>query len=444
MQVDARGVVLRGASPFARDQYDLAVRQFQSYVGDPVATLDAALADSPHFPAAHVFKALALVTAAEKSLLPAIRDCLQAARRDAQDGSVRDRMLLAAAERLAAGDWHAGSLQLDHVLAEHPRDIVALQTGHIMDFYRGDAANLRNRVERVLPHWNPDTPGYGFVLGMQAFGLEEMNQYAQAEAAGRRALELEPRDGWAVHAVTHVMEMQGRIDEGAAWLTGREADWAPDNAFAFHNFWHLALFQLDAARYDDALALYDRHVHPAPAQLALTLVDATALLWRLYLERVDVGDRFVRVAEEWEARLHTDRGFYAFNDVHAMLAFAATGRTAAIERQHANLALAASGTDANAAMSYDVGMPLAQAIEAFGYGHYAEAVDLIEPVRPIAHRFGGSHAQRDLVTLTLIEAALRSGMPRRAQYYIAERLAARPDNRWGLRLARRAAALAMH
>ena len=64
----------------------------------------------------------------------------------------------------------------------------------------------------------------------------------------------------------------------------------------------------------------------------LTLLDATALLWRLRLESVDVGDRFEVVADEWEARLDQDRGFYAFNDVHAMLAFVATGRVRRIER----------------------------------------------------------------------------------------------------------------
>ena len=85
-------------------------------------------------------------------------------------------------------------------------------------------------------------------------------------------------------------------------------------------------------------------MHPGPAQFVLSLIDATALLWRLRLENVDVGRRFDGVADEWEARLDQDRAFYAFNDVHAMLAFAAAGRTAAIERLAANLALAAAGT----------------------------------------------------------------------------------------------------
>ena len=59
-------------------------------------------------------------------------------------------------------------------------------------------------------------------------------------------------------------------------------------------------------------------------------------------------------------------------------------------------------------------------------GRYADAIAAIEPVRDIAHRFGGSHAQRDLLTLTLIEAALRAGDGVRARHYTAERLVHKP------------------
>jgi hypothetical protein len=47
-------------------------------------------------------------------------------------------------------------------------------------------------------------------------------------------------------------------------------------------------------------------------------------------------------------------------------------------------------------------------------------------VRNSAHRFGGSHAQRDLLDLTLIEAALRDGQPGLASALAAERAAVRP------------------
>jgi tetratricopeptide (TPR) repeat protein len=317
--------------------------------------------------------------------------------------------------------------------------VLALQSAHLLDFFRGDALNLRNRVSRVLPHWDRSMPGYSYVLGMHAFGLEEMNQYPQAEAEARRALEIEPRDGWAVHAATHVMEMQGRIDEGIAWLESRQQDWAPENAFAYHNWWHLALFYLDGARYDRVLKLYDEGVHPEPAQIALTLVDAAALLWRLYLERVDLGTRFEAVADEWERQLDSEAGYYAFNDFHAAMAFAACGRSQPLGRVQEALVRTAQGDNALASMAREVGIPLVAAIEAFGAGDYGRAIARMEPVRDAANRFGGSHAQRDLITLTLIEAALRSGDRARAKHYLAERRVLKSDNsRWGARLEARA------
>jgi hypothetical protein len=65
-------------------------------------------------------------------------------------------------------------------------------------------------------------------------------------------------------------------------------------------------------------------------------------------------------------------------------------------------------------------------------------------VRDIAHRFGRSHAQRDVLTLRLIEAALRSGDAARARHYVAERLVHKPKSAWGQRLAGRAEALAQY
>ncbi|MBK7333241.1 MAG: hypothetical protein IPI87_13195 [Betaproteobacteria bacterium] len=162
---------------------------------------------------------------------------------------------------------------------------------------------------------------------------------------------------------------------------------APDNGFAFHNFWHLALFHLDGADHAKALELYDRAVHPGPAQMLLTLVDATALLWRLVLDGADVGPRFGEVADEWESKLDGEGGNYAFNDLHAALAFAATGRDAAMARLLQHVARAAESTGTNGAMEREVGMPLIRAIAAYGRGWFDEAADLIAPVRDIAHRF---------------------------------------------------------
>jgi hypothetical protein len=84
--------------------------------------------------------------------------------------------------------------------------------------------------------------------------------------------------------------------------------------------------------------------------------------------------------------------------------------------------------DDNAMFTRDVGRPLTLAIKAFGEGAYAEAVRLLRPIRNIAARFGGSHAQRDLLDLTLIEAAFRSNQSRLASALVAERIDAKPSS----------------
>lgn len=439
MRHDARGVPVSAGRSESLQHYETALRQFQSYVGDPIATLDTALTEDPEFVTGHLMKGLVLYTVGERKYRPTIEACLGAADQRAEAANERERTLMQALRQLLSAQWNDACRTLDRILMQYPRDALALQSAHLMDFFRGDALNLRSRVTRVLPHWDSALPGYSYLLGMHAFGLEEMNQYPQAEAEARRALEIEPRDGWAVHAGTHVMEMQGRIGEGIAWLESRRGDWAPDNAFAFHNWWHLALFYLDGAQYDKVLALYDSDIHPERSQIVLSLVDATALLWRLYLEGVDTGARFDAVAAEWEQQLADEAGFYAFNDFHAAMAFAACGRGKSLAFVKDALARTAQGSDDLARMAREVGIALAEAVEAFSFARYAQAIDRMEPVRDIASRFGGSHAQRDLITLTLIEAALRGGDRARANHYLAERRVLKSDaSRWGSRLQARA------
>ncbi|MGH6609933.1 MAG: tetratricopeptide repeat protein [Burkholderiaceae bacterium] len=430
---DIRNMPASTDSAGALSHFEAALKQFHTYTGDPLATMQLALQADPEFALAHLFNAFAIFTASEQRYLPAVRESVAKAAALQAKMNARERGLLIAAQLLCDGKWRDASRAFDSVLVDYPRDALALQTAHLMDFFQGDALNLRNRIARVLPHWDESVPGYSYVLGMHAFGFEECNQYADAERTGRRALDIEPRDGWAVHAVTHVMEMQGRIGEGIQWLTSRETDWAPDNMFAPHNWWHLALFNVDQGNYDAALDLFDQKLVGPQMDMILVLIDATAMLWRLQLEGVNVGDRFERVADIWQAKLDDEAGFYAFNDAHAMLSFAATSRDKEIVKLRRAMRAAAKDEASNAAMTREIGLPVVEGIEAFADARYGDALAAIEPVRDIANRFGGSHAQRDLLTLTMIEASIRNGDQRRAKHYIAERQMMKPTQ-WSERL----------
>jgi len=434
MTPDARGLSQATHDTGALAQYEQALVAFQTYRGDPLAPLEEAITRDPGFTGAHIAKALILMTFLERRYARDAAAALERAQPLLAGASPRDRALAGAARRLVDGDWHGGVAALDRLLADYPRDALALQVAHLMDFYRCDALNLRNRVSRVLPHWSAHVPGYAYVLGMHAFGLEECNQYPEAEVTGRRALQLAADDSWAIHAVAHVMEMQGRIDEGVAWLESRRGAWAaPENGFAYHNAWHLALFHLDRADHRAVLGLFDEWL-AGGGPMALSRVDATAMLWRLMLEGVDVGARLEPIADAWEAEIDAQGGYYAFNDFHAALALAQAGRAQSLERLRNVLHRAAGADDANGAMTREVALGACEAAIALCAGRAGVAVEHLVEVRDRASRFGGSHAQRDLLTLTLIEAARRSGASRLAAHYAAERVVHRPGNRWGQRL----------
>ncbi len=237
MLTDRQGNTLSNATPEVVALFDQAVEAFNIYRGDPVALVDSALAAAPDFAMAHILKAYLFGFATEPEATVEAKEIT--ARAKALPLNEREKSHVAALDLLLDGGWTAAALALDTHNVRFPRDLVALQAGHLTDFYRANARNIRDRIARALPHWSPDVPGYSFMLGMHAFGLEETGDYARAEEAGRQAIDLQPLDCWAHHAVAHVMEMQGRAEDGVGWMIAREPYWSgEDNFFKVHNWWH--------------------------------------------------------------------------------------------------------------------------------------------------------------------------------------------------------------
>ncbi len=423
---DKRGNPISHGSQQAIDALDQACDLLHAYQADPLAAVDRIIADHPDFAMAHAFRAGALATATDKAFEAELIKSVEAAEALASKANDRERMHIAAARAWLDGDWERAIERWGGASIAHPRDLLALQLAHVGDFFLGHSHMLRDRVARVLPHWNRDVPGYGFVEGMYAFGLEEAGDYAQAEARGREAIALNKQDGWAVHAVTHVLEMQGRAEEGAAFLADGANEWAPNSTFAFHLWWHQALFHLDADDAPAALQLFDEKISAAGFGQALELLDGSSLLWRLSLLGHDVGDRWDDVAEKWQTRI--DDAHYAFNDVNAMMAFVGADKREAQKRQIETSKRAAAGSGTVAMMSREIGVPACEGLAAFGQGNYAQAIELLLPLRAKANRFGGSHAQRDMFSWTLTEAAIRVGNRALADALVAERLSWKPQS----------------
>ncbi|WP_439519895.1 tetratricopeptide repeat protein [Hydrogenophaga sp.] len=415
---DLRGEALSTAHASSAAAYNQTLDLLNSFRADPVAALAPALEQDPDFISGHLLMgAMMLATYDPQMNAPALASLHQAAASPLAP-TAREQSLHAALRVWAEGDMKEGSRRLDRHLFDHPRDLLALQLAHTADLALGQTTMLRDRIARVLPAWNESDAGYGYVLGMQAFGLEECHAYEQAEEVGRRAVALQPHDTWAIHAVAHVCEMQGRAADGIQWMNATRATWEANNGLAVHNHWHLALMHLARGEHAAALALYDQAVVPSPTALALDLADASALLWRLAMRGVDVGPRWASLAQRWRAQGLF--GAVGFLDVHAGVSFAAAGDREGLTQLARAAAAAQERPGAHAEWSA-VAIPALDGVAAMAAGEHARCVDLLLPVLPVAQALGGSHAQRDLLALTAQEAARRSGQHAVVQALQAQR-----------------------
>lgn len=432
---NALGIAHTGASDQSMRHYEAALRGFQQMAGDPVRDLNKAIELSPDFTMAYVARNWMCLVGTDPGPRQMVRDGIEALRK--LPANAAEKAHVEASAICANGEMRAAARMLEDIAADNPHDILAIQIGQLLDLMLGETRMLRDRPARAFRHWSADMPGYSSMLAMMSFGHEENGDYARAEKCGREAIRLDPRDSWAQHAVAHVYEMQGRTEDGLAWMLDDHERWSVDNFMAVHNWWHTALYHLELDNIVEVLRLYDGPIYGAKSELAYDMIDASALLWRLTLRRIDVGDRWQALADNWEKI--ADQTEVAFNDGHAMMAFVGAGRTKAVEKlvKSQENAFKAPG-DYHARMAA-VGRSVSEGIIAFGAGDYDLAVEDLRAARAKANHWGGSHAQRDVIDLTLIEAALRSGQTSIARALTAERAEAKPDLRSTAMLVQRAA-----
>jgi len=379
------------SSPECVALVDEAVAQYLSLSGDPVSLLLRASRADADAPLPHaLLAALYLLGSNSAARAPAVLAARAAAARAVRAGACapREAALALAVEAACAARWRFACQVLEAQLARAPGDALLLRVAHDLYFFLGDSRNLRDGVARAFQSWEPTMPHYGRVCGMLAFGLEETGAYERAEELAMTALTLDPADAWAAHAATHVYEMAARREDGERFLRETEDGWAGAALFARHIHWHWALFHAAAggarayrqaiARYDSAIAAGaggpssgegggggSAAVAAAKAAAeavradALTLVDATSLLWRLQLMHHPLAllppadglpapsaeaapaplalaagapgapapfTRWHDLADRWRESLRRQLAgerVYAFNDVHAVMAASA-------------------------------------------------------------------------------------------------------------------------
>ena len=439
MTRDAQGNEVSGATPEAARHIDAGVRGFTTGHGDPLADFDAARRAAPGCAMGHIGKAWIMVLANDTGFAEAARPLLQVAR--GLTLGDRERGHLAALTHAIEGQRASGVAVLDRLLMSYPHDLLAHFAAMLMDAFLGRFPLAAERSARALPRWSKAQPGYGILLSFHGFGLEEAGDYGRAEAVSRTAAELEPLSYWPHHAVSHVLEMMGRPEEGLDWMEAREPLWStPEHGGQVHIWWHKALFHVELGQFDKAMAIYDGPVMATQRPVAISQTNPPALLWRLEMLGCDAGDRWAKLAELWQGR--ADGRYCVFCDIHAAMAELRSGQDAAFEQRLAAVKATASDGSERAPIFRDIGAPVLQGLAAFHRRNYAEAVEHLLPARFDLWKMGGSKAQRDIIDWTLTEAATRAGQRDIAVSLAHERMDSRPNSAPNRRFLQRAEALA--
>ncbi|PAV89894.1 hypothetical protein WR25_15211 [Diploscapter pachys] len=296
----------------------------------------------------------------------------------------------------------------EQILKDHPNDLMALKFAHDAYFFMGDAQSKRDSVKRVIDKWKPDEPCYSYLHGMLAFGLEECEEYREAEKHALQALSLNRFDCWATHARAHVLEMEARWKEGQLFMQQTENDWKPGWIIAPHNYWHFSLFFIEGKDFETPLTLFDNEINRRLKKSGsmLDMVDAVSLLWRLEMEGVNVGEKWREIPD---MSAHLDDHTIVFNDVHFGPLLSRRGEVENENHLYESLKKYTNCSDEdNAKICQLVGLSLYEGMMAFEREKYELAAEKMLPIRQHIYRIGGSNAQRDIFTQTLIHACILS------------------------------------
>ena len=416
---DRYGLPLSTPSAGAAEHYQNGMDRLLSYGAGADQAFAAAVEADPGFALAHAGRALFALFQGDGATA---KTAVERARTLAAGATRRERQHVEALVTIVGGEGARGLGLIEEHVKEFPRDALLVNQAASTIGLSGRADREQYRVafvERLASDYGEDW-WFQSALG---FGYHEVGRYAESRRLSELSLRQYPGNANASHNIAHVcyetVDNAGGIATLSKWLEGYDR-LAP---FHCHLAWHLALFELQSGRPDEALAIYERDI-AGSTNPRLAMIDGTALLWRFGLYEFPTGPLPWRHLADLAARV-TRPGF-VFGDIHAALAYASIGDAAAISALIAGLeALDARGHP----IARAVVLPLVRGTVAYASGDYAGALDHLEPVDGQIHRVGGSHAQWELFEETMVACQLRLGRVDDAARLLRRRLAFRPSPR---------------
>ena len=343
---------------------------------------------------------------------------LKTAKKYLATATEREKLYVGAVDAWAQGDVDRAVAYHEELAEKFPRDLVSVQIGQYHYFNLGDSQGLLKLIEKVLPANDENH----YIHGMLAFGLEQCHRLSEAEAAGRKATEMNRHDPWAHHAVAHVLETQGRIEEGIDWMESLSDTWEKIGTFYTHNWWHTALYYLDKEDIPKALDLYDHQIWGrASKEYSQCQIDAISFLLRLELRGVDVGTRWQEIG--LTGRIHEH--ILGYLDLHYIYALTRAGQDELVDEMLKSIQAYSDAKSYIRKTWAEVALPAARGMVAHARGDWSTTVAALSAALPRLHETGGSHAQRDLFEQVYLDALLRLEDNHQARAVLEKRAAAR-------------------
>jgi tetratricopeptide repeat protein len=383
---------------------DLRNAYLRSAADDDAAALDDLLAERPGLAAAHVLKIGKLVATKDMRTFPALERALEAAQPHLRAGNEQDRMHAAAATAWLAHRPLLAAHSYSTISANDPHDLLALRLAQSCWFFLARRAKVHAVAERAARAWSPHDESHDVALALLAFGCAEIGDGARAETLSMRALEIEPRNPYALHALAHALGALRQPATAVRLLAARAEDWRVGGRLESHTSWHLAVAELEVGNVAAADAALDELV-PLATQGPSAASDATDLAWRLELAGADVAETWNCLADAWSR--HHVMGFWAPDDILAGIAYVRAERWDGLRALQRKLAAGPHLRRCAERAAYALTLPALAAIEAFARADFRAAE---AQLRATIDRMGGSLLQRELFELTL-EASGRRRAP---------------------------------
>ena len=325
---------------------------------------------------------------------------MQVAQRNLGKITAREQLYVEAILAWANQEIDVGIALHEEITNQFPTDLISVQQGQYHYFYTGNKEKLLEIAQKVLPN----NPQQHYLYGMVAFGLEQCHQLPAAEKMALEAIAkrsvgiaLNRYDPWAHHAIAHVMETQGRTQEGIIWMENFAYTWDNCNSMLYtHNWWHIALYYWQLENYEKVLKIYDEHIwQRANKQSPKDQVGAISMLLRLELRGVDVGNRWQDISPYLYSRI--DEHALPFQDLHYVYALAKAGHNNWVKEMLQSMEHHALSINPFLRRSWvKIAIPAAKGMVAHAQGDFQTTVNELKFVLSRLHEIGGSHAQRVL------------------------------------------------